>query len=104
MIACYGIYGKQAFSATHEVITPVPYKCMVAYHRYTKYLPLTMCFRAVFKKTAEMEAVVNDKLEQGLNVEEAHASLVVEDVEDMRDLKNSAEEKKTRRKLARAVK
>ena len=104
MIACYDIYEKQAFCATHEVITPRPYQFMVAYHRYTKYLPLTMCFRAVFNKKSRVEAAVKDKLEQGLSVEQVHACLVVEDVQNMRDLKNSAEGKKKRRKLARAFK
>ena len=98
MIACYRIYEKQALCATREVITPVPYQFMVAYHRYAKYLPLTMCFRAVFKKKAQMEAVVKDKLEQGLSVEQAHESLVVGDDE------NSGEGKRKMRKLARAVK
>ncbi|CAM9099887.1 unnamed protein product [Ectocarpus sp. 4 AP-2014] len=106
MKACYNIYEEQALGATHEVITPVPYQFMVAYHRYTKYLPLTMYFRAVFQKKARMEAVVKDALKQGLSIEQAHASLVVEDVENMRDwdFKNSADEKKKRRKLSRALK
>ncbi|CAN0530286.1 unnamed protein product, partial [Ectocarpus sp. 12 AP-2014] len=99
MIACYGVYEKQAFSATQDVITPVPYQFMVAYHRYTKYLSLTMWFRAVFKKKAQMEADVKDKLEQGLRVEQD-----VEDVENTWDLKKSADGRKKRRKLARVVK
>ncbi|CAN0251422.1 unnamed protein product [Ectocarpus sp. 6 AP-2014] len=104
MKKCYDIYEKQALRATHEVITPMPYQFMVAYHSYTKYLPLTMCFCAVFKKKAQMEAVVKDRLREGLSVEQAHASLDVEVDQSLRGLKNSAEGKKQRRKLARAVK
>lgn len=50
MMACYDIYEKQAFEDTDELISPAPYQFMTAYHRYTKYLPSTMFFRAVFKK------------------------------------------------------
>ncbi|CAM9309140.1 unnamed protein product, partial [Ectocarpus sp. 12 AP-2014] len=102
MIECYDVYEKQAFEATQALITPVPYQIMIAYHRYTTYLPITMFFRAVLKKKALVEAIVKDMVEKGFTIEQLQTSLVADDVKHMLDLSNSVEGKKKRRRFARA--
>ncbi len=42
MMSCYDTYEKQAFEQTEELVGPASYAFMLAYHRYSKYLPLIM--------------------------------------------------------------
>lgn len=104
MMACYEIYEKQAFEATEELITPLPYQFMVAYHRYTKYLPLKVFFRAVLSKKKADQKKMNDELEKGSSIEQVQASFVAEQYRKMASSKSSAESRKKKRRFARAAK
>jgi hypothetical protein len=104
MLACYDIYEKQAFEATEEVVTPLPYQFMIAYHRYTKYLPLTMYKRAMYNKQKTVEASVAVKLDKGFSVGQVQTSLVAEEAKRMFDLENSAEGKRKKRRFQRLSK
>jgi len=44
MMACYDVYEKQAFECSGEVVTPVTYALMIAYHRQTN--PPSSCSRS----------------------------------------------------------
>ncbi|CAM9099235.1 unnamed protein product [Ectocarpus sp. 12 AP-2014] len=104
MMSCYKLYEKQALEATHELITPAAYQFMVAYHRYTKFLPLTMFFRAVFEKKASIEAIVKDWLGKGFSLEQIQGALSGEDDAQQTNLRTSAEGKKKKRQFVRASK
>lgn len=65
MLACYDVYEKQAFECTEEVIVPVSYDFMIAYHRYTKYLPLIMFIWATDKKKRAVEQAVEGMVDMG---------------------------------------
>jgi len=104
MLACYDTCEKQVFAATQELVTPLPYQFMIAYHRYTKYLPLTMFRRAVQNKKEAVQATMNNKIEKGCSVEQVQTSLVAEEVAHMANLKKSAEGKKKKRRFDRASK
>lgn len=94
-MACYEFGGKQVFKATEELISLAPYQFMVAYHQYTKYLPLTMFFHAVLKKKAVVEATVKDNLEKRFSVEQVETSLVGGEFKRMANLESMS--KDTRR-------
>lgn len=104
MMACYQIYEKQLFEVTEDLVTPPPYQFMIAYHRYTKYLPLTMFFNAVLKEKASVEAIVKDRVAEGFTMEQVRASLVADGSKNMLDLNQSAKGKNKRRRFARVAK
>ena len=104
MMACYDVCEKQVFEATEELIAPAPYEFMIAYHRYTKYLPVTMFFRAELKKRVLGEATVKDMVEKGCTIEQVQTSLAEDALKHMVDSNCTVEGKKKRRRLARAVK
>lgn len=101
MLACYDI---QSFEATKEVVTPLPYQFMIAYHRYTKYLPLTMYERAAYSKEKTVEASVAEKLDKGFTLGQVQTSFVREEAKHMLNLKNSAEVKRRKHRFERASK
>lgn len=104
MLACYDVYERQAFECTQELITPVSYDFMIAYHRYTKYLPLTMFARAVFKKKRDVAESVREMVDQGYTCDQIQSDVACRDVREMAELKMSAETQKKKRRFKRVIK
>lgn len=103
MRRCYDLCEMQAFKATQQLKTPSSYQFMIAYHRYTKFLPITMYYEAVSKKRDSVEQVVKDMVEKGFSTEQVQVSLACEEVACMTEYKISVEGKKKKRKFSRAT-
>lgn len=104
MLSCYDICEKQAFAATEKVVSPIPYEFMVAYHRYTKYLPVTMFFRAVFLKRTSAQKRINLMAEEGYTAEQIQLFLRERELKEKVDFEASVERKRKKRRFARATK
>ena len=103
MMACYDLYEKQAFEINEEIVTPVSYEFMIAYHRYTKYLPLTMFARAVFRRRRNAEKSVRDMIDQGYTCDQIQSDVAAQDITEMAELKMSSGNQKKKRRFARVM-
>lgn len=101
MRACYDIYQEKKRDAGKAV---VPYEFMVGYHRYTKYLPVTMYVRGLVRKEKEDKEIAEYMSRQGYGHEQVAKSLERAASVRMMDLKYSTDGKKKQRRFARAVK
>lgn len=107
MRKCYDICERQAFNIYEKPVSPVECNFMVAYHRYTKYLPLKMFYLKIFAKKQVVAASVKDMVDKGYTCEQVELYVggrEMREISDMADLKKSAEGKKKKRRLARAIK
>ncbi|CAM9181748.1 unnamed protein product, partial [Ectocarpus sp. 12 AP-2014] len=104
MRKCFDICEKQAFKMHGTAVSPVDCNFMVAYHRYTKYLPLKMFCLKILAKKQVVATSVRDMVDKGYTGEQVVSYVrcrEIREIGDMVDLKNSAEGKKRKRRLAR---
>lgn len=97
MMACLEVYTRQFFrSAERLVYVKKPYDFMVTLHRYTKFLPLRMFFRAVFTKKETNEKFVGGLVDRGCSFEQIELEMVGKE--------DAAEPKKKKSRRSRAAK
>lgn len=104
MMACFDLYQKQAFECEEEVMTTVPYVFMLAYHRYTKFLPLKMFFRKVSKKKAALKEIVKGMTTTGYTTDEIECFVGKGELRSMVEMKEFVQAKKRMRRFSSAIK
>lgn len=94
MFTCYDVYRRQV---SENGLSPVFYKFLVGYHKYTKYLPLVMYLKAVFNKKHAMGASVKTLIERGCDYDLIKLFVSVENIKDIAKSQSPLEKKRMRR-------